>query len=74
MAKCNRYNSTFKQRLVQTAVVLLLSFSLSGCFLTKIITVPLRIGGAVISIVPVVGNVADAAIDQIADVIDAVPL
>ena len=46
---------------------------LSGCFLTKIVTVPMRIGGAVVSIVPVVGNTADTAIDLVADTIDELP-
>ncbi len=53
---------------------LLLVTQLSGCFLTKIVTVPMRIGGAVISIVPVVGNSADEAIDITADTIDEVPI
>ncbi|SFF83588.1 DUF6726 family protein [Neptunomonas qingdaonensis] len=55
-------------------IIVLLALSLQGCFLTKVVTVPMRVGGAVISVVPVVGNVADAAIDTTADVIDLVPL
>jgi len=51
-----------------------LLFLLSGCFFTKIVTVPLRIGGAVISIVPVVGNTVHDAIDGAADAVDNVPL
>jgi hypothetical protein len=35
-------------------LLLLLLFGLSGCLLTKVVTVPMRIGGAVTSIVPVV--------------------
>ena len=34
----------------------------------------MRVGGAVISIVPVVGEGIDEAIDEAADVIDAVPI
>lgn len=34
----------------------------------------MRIGGAVISIVPVVGNSVDEAIDTAADTIDLVPI
>lgn len=49
-------------------------FLLSGCFLTKIVTVPMRIGGAVISVIPVVGNSAHDAVDQAAEVVDEIPL
>lgn len=69
-------------------VLALLSLSLSGCFLTKIATVPMRlvgagaaVVGAGISIIPVVGNAADEAIeradqviDETADSIDKVPI
>ena len=47
---------------------------LSSCVLTKVVTVPMRVGGAVISIVPGVGEEIDAAIDEAADVIDAIPI
>jgi hypothetical protein len=46
---------------------------LSGCFATKIVTVPMRVGGAIVSVVPVVGNVADDAIDVAADTINLIP-
>ena len=52
----------------------LLFFSLNGCFLTKVVTVPMRIGGAVISVIPVCGDAIDAAIDETADIIDKTPL
>jgi hypothetical protein len=56
-------------------LLLTLSFIfLSGCLLTKAVTVPMRVGGAVISIVPVVGDVVDEAIDKAADVVDKIPL
>ncbi len=42
--------------------------------LTKVVTVPMRVGGAVISIIPVIGEGIDEAIDEAADVIDAVPI
>jgi hypothetical protein len=54
--------------------LLLSALLLSSCVLTKVVTVPMRIGGAVISIVPVVGEGIDEAIDEAADVIDAVPI
>lgn len=69
-------------------VLALLASLLSGCFLTKLVTAPMRVVGAglavvgaVVSIVPVVGNSADAAlekadgsIDGFADTFDDVPL
>jgi len=51
----------------------LLLFGLSGCLLTKVVTVPMRVGGAVTSIVPVVGNPAHDAIDKAADAVDTLP-
>jgi len=52
----------------------LLLLSLNGCVLTKLVTVPMRLGGAVISIIPVAGNSAHDAIDEAADVVDTIPL
>ena len=43
---------------------------LNGCFLTKVVTVPMRVGGAVVSIVPGVGEVAHDAIDESASMTD----
>lgn len=60
---------------VKTALVLVvLSFMLNGCFLTKIVTVPMRVGAAVISIIPVAGNTAHDAIDEAAEIVDEVPI
>ena len=47
---------------------------LNGCFLTKVVTVPMRIGAAVVSVVPTVGNSAHDAIDEAAEVVDEVPI
>lgn len=72
----------------RVVVLALLASLLSGCFLTKLVTVPMRVvgsaislTGAVVSIVPVVGNTADATlekadvvIDTAADTVDEVPL
>ncbi|EKF74013.1 hypothetical protein A11A3_10921 [Alcanivorax hongdengensis A-11-3] len=69
-------------------IVALLGAALSGCFLTKLATVPMRlvgaagsVVGAVVSIIPVAGNPADealekvdGAIDATADNIDKIPL
>jgi len=46
----------------------------NGCTLTKIITVPMRVGGAVVSVIPMVGDMAHDAIDEAAEQIDDVPL
>ncbi|MBI5641672.1 MAG: hypothetical protein HZA17_14735 [Nitrospirae bacterium] len=55
---------------MKRALLLVLLLFPSGCVFTKVATVPLRVGGAVISVVPVVGNAADSVIDTAADVID----
>jgi len=47
---------------------------LCGCLFAKVANVPIRITGAVISVVPVVGNSADAIIDGATDVVDEIPL
>lgn len=56
--------------------ILLITWALllQGCILTKVITVPMRLGGAIISVVPVVGNTIDDTIDTAADVVDEVPI
>jgi len=55
-------------------LLLLVVVLLSGCVFTKVVTVPMRVGGAVISVVPGVGNTVDKAIDKAADEIDDIPL
>jgi hypothetical protein len=47
---------------------------LQGCVLTKIASVPMRLGGAVVSIVPGVGNTAHDAIDKAAEGVDDIPI
>jgi hypothetical protein len=47
---------------------------LQGCVFTKIPSVPMRLGGAVVSIVPGVGNNAHDAIDTAADAVDDIPI
>ena len=55
-------------------VLALISFYLSGCVLTKVVTVPMRVTGSVISVIPVVGDGIDEVLGQSADVIDAIPI
>lgn len=61
-------------KFIKLLLLLLLAVQLSGCVLTKVVTVPMRVGGALISVVPAVGNTADGAIDKTADTIDKIPI
>jgi Family of unknown function (DUF6726) len=58
---------------IRWLTLLLLLFGLSRCLLTKVATVPMRVGGAVASVVSVVGNPVHEAIDQAADAVDTLP-
>jgi hypothetical protein len=64
----------YKVNFFRIVLLLLLLPFLSGCFFTKVVTVPMRVGGAIISVVPVVGNSAHDAIDEAAAIVDEVPL
>jgi len=55
-------------------VLALISLYLSGCVLTKVVTVPMRVTGSVISVIPVVGDSIDEVLEQSADIIDAIPI
>ena len=55
-------------------VLALIGFYLSGCVLTKVVTVPMRVTGSVISVIPVVGNGIDEVLSQSADIIDVIPI
>jgi len=55
-------------------VLTLIGIYLSGCVLTKVVTVPMRVTGSVISVIPVVGDGIDGVLGQSADVIDAIPI
>jgi hypothetical protein len=60
---------------IRTALVLaILTSVLSGCVMTKVVTVPMRMGGAVVSVVPVAGNLVDKGVDAAADAVDTIPL
>ncbi len=61
-------------KIVKLLVILIMLTMLSGCVLTKILTVPIRVVSAVVSIVPVVGNTAHDAIDEFAEAVDEVPI
>ena len=53
---------------------LVLLLSLNGCVLTKVLTVPMRVGAAAISIIPVAGNTVHEAVDEAAEIVDEVPI
>jgi len=59
---------------LKTIFLLVTTIILQGCVLTKIASVPMRLGGAVVSIVPGVGNSAHDAIDEAAEAVDDVPI
>jgi len=60
--------------MIKIITLLLAMLVLSSCVLTKVVTVPMRIGGAVISIVPGIGEGIDEVIDSAADAIDTIPI
>jgi len=60
--------------IIKVSIVLIVATLLSGCVFTKIVTVPMRVGGAVVSVVPVAGDVVHKGIDTTADVVDLAPL
>ncbi len=55
-------------------LLLLLATGATGCFVTKLVSVPMRLTGAVISVIPVAGNSAHDAIDEAADLVDELPI
>ena len=55
------------------SIIVFVALFVSGCVLTKVITVPLRVSGAIVSGVPFIGNEIDEAIDKSADAIDLLP-
>lgn len=62
------------KNILKVVAVLALATSLSGCLLTKVVTVPMRIVGSVVSFVPVAGNTANDAVQAAANKVDDIPL
>ncbi len=52
----------------------LFASSLQSCFLTKLVSVPMRITGAAASAVPFIGEPIHKSVDKGAEIIDQVPL
>jgi hypothetical protein len=61
-------------RFIRALCLLTGTILLSGCFLTKLVTVPMRLVGAVTSIVPVAGDVTHEVIDEAAAAVDKLPI
>ncbi|MBI3300304.1 MAG: hypothetical protein HYZ75_19225 [Elusimicrobia bacterium] len=61
-------------RAMRLVVLAAAAASLSGCFLTKLVTVPMRVTGAVASIIPVAGDAAHKVVDEAADTVDKLPI
>lgn len=59
---------------IQLIIAVCLLIMLQGCVLTKVVTVPMRVGGALISVLPGAGNPTEEAIDTAADAVDEIPL
>ncbi|RWX47423.1 hypothetical protein H206_01515 [Candidatus Electrothrix aarhusensis] len=74
MKKTNRLLGLEKMKFFNILLLTTLLSLLSACLLTKLVTVPMRMSGAAISVLPVVGNTAHDAIDEAAEVVDNVPL
>jgi hypothetical protein len=60
--------------LIRFLFIMALAVQSSGCVLTKIVTVPMRVVGAIVSIVPVAGNTVHDAVDEAADTVDDIPI
>jgi len=54
-------------------IIIIVVLFTSGCVFTKVVTVPMRVSGAIISAIPIVGNQIDDVIGDQADVIDQLP-
>jgi len=54
-------------------IIVIVALYISGCVFTKVVTVPLRVSGSLISAIPIVGNQIDDVIGQSADLIDELP-
>ena len=55
-------------------IIIFVVLFLSGCVLTKVVTVPMRVTGAIISVVPAIANGVEDVIVKSADAIDAIPI
>ncbi|MFQ5514051.1 MAG: DUF6726 family protein [Myxococcota bacterium] len=54
-------------------LILLSLVATPGCYATKLVSVPMRVVGALGSAVPVVGNTTHDVIDEAAEIVDELP-
>ena len=55
-------------------IIFIVALFVSGCVLTKVVTVPMRVTGAIISVVPAIANTIEDVIVTSADAIDTIPI
>ena len=55
-------------------IIVIVALFVSGCVLTKVVTVPMRLTAAVISVVPAIANGVEDVILKSADAIDTIPI
>ena len=55
-------------------IIVIIALFVSGCILTKVVTVPMRVTAAVISVVPAIANGVEGVILTTADAIDTIPI
>ena len=55
-------------------IIAICTLFISGCVLTKVVTVPMRVTGAIISVVPAIANGVEDVIVKSANAIDAIPI
>ena len=55
-------------------IIVIVAIFISGCVLTKVLTVPMRVTAAVISVVPAIANGVEGVILTSADAIDTIPI
>ena len=55
-------------------IIVIVALFVSGCVLTKVVTVPMRVTAAVISVVPAIANGVEGLILTSADAIDTIPI
>lgn len=60
-------------RASRIAALWLVVLAAPGCYATKLVSVPMRVVGAVASAVPVVGNTMHDRIDDAAEIVDDLP-
>lgn len=59
---------------VKFLIGLMLLLLMNGCLATRVVTVPMRVAGEAVGFVPLVGGIAEGAVDTTAGAIDLVPL